>query len=200
MFRRLAPRQTVDRLIGIAGHRQVGVVDRHGPHDGVLGRVGVLVFIDQNVLVSLVEGGARLRILAQERRHVQQQVVEIDRVGSAQPGLVHRVNLRYDRAQRTARPGFVLRRGDQVILRPTDCLGHGPRFLGRQVARRFLQSAAQHAPAVAGVVNHEIRLQADQIGVTPQEPRRSGGMCSPTRARPAPSFLRGRRLHWPPCW
>jgi hypothetical protein len=46
------PPPTVDRLVGVTGNGQVGMVDRHRPHDRVLGQVRVLVFVDQNVAVT----------------------------------------------------------------------------------------------------------------------------------------------------
>ena len=73
---RAAP--AVDRLVGIAGDGQVRVVDRQGPHDRVLGQVRVLILVDQDVAIALVERGADLGVLAQQRGDVQQQVVEID--------------------------------------------------------------------------------------------------------------------------
>ena len=50
---RAAP--AVDRLVRVAGHRQVRMVDRQRPGDGVLGQVGVLVLVDQDEAVALVE-------------------------------------------------------------------------------------------------------------------------------------------------
>ena len=45
----------IDRLVGIAGDRQVGMLDRKRPGDGVLGQVGVLILIHEDEAVALVE-------------------------------------------------------------------------------------------------------------------------------------------------
>ncbi len=69
------------------------MVDRQGAGDGVLGQVGVLVFIDEDEAVALVEGLADFGVLAQQAGDVQEQVVEIGGVGGGQLGLVGGIDL-----------------------------------------------------------------------------------------------------------
>ncbi len=96
MLLRFAPRQTVDRLIRIAGDSQVGIIDRHRAHDGVLGQIGVLIFVDENVAITLIEAAADFRIFTQQHGDVQQQVVEIDGAAFEQPLLIGRINSGHD--------------------------------------------------------------------------------------------------------
>ena len=106
---RAAP--AVNRLIGIARDGQVRIVDGQGPHDGVLGQVRVLVFVDQDVAEAGVQLSPQFVLLPQQRGHVQQQVVEIAGIGSDQPLLVLRIDPGHDgpdrccwRGARIARP------------------------------------------------------------------------------------------------
>ena len=54
------------------------MLDRERPDDCVLGQVGVLIFIDQNVLEPAIELGADVFVFLQNRHHVHQQIVKID--------------------------------------------------------------------------------------------------------------------------
>ena len=116
----IGPPPAVDRLVGVAGDRQVGMVDREGPGHGVLGQVRVLVFVDQDEAVSLVQLGADLGIVAEQGHHVEQEIVEIGGVGPRQLGLIGRIDPLDEGAQRVARPRLVLLGTDQLVLGPTD--------------------------------------------------------------------------------
>ena len=82
------------------------MVDRQRPHDGVLGQVGVLVFVDQDIAVALVELAAHLGVLAEQRGDVQQQIVEIDGVRRRPASPDRPDRLCDDAAQRVARRGW----------------------------------------------------------------------------------------------
>ena len=69
------------------------MVDRQGADDGVLGQVRVLVLVDQDVAEPGVEVGADVRVLLEDRDHVDEQVVEVDGRRLAEPLLVGRVDL-----------------------------------------------------------------------------------------------------------
>ena len=47
--RQVGPAPAVDRLVRVAGHADVGMIDRQGADDGVLCQVCILIFIDQHV-------------------------------------------------------------------------------------------------------------------------------------------------------
>ena len=140
---RAAP--AVDRLVGIARDGQVRIVDRQGPDDGVLGQVRVLVLVDQDVAVAGVQLSPQLVLLAQQRGHVQQQVVEIDRIGREQPLLVGRIDPGHDGSEGCG-AGHVLLGRDQVVLGPTDRAGDGFRRRVREFRSRF-GPALPSAPA-----------------------------------------------------
>ena len=71
----------VDRLVRVAGDGQIGIFYRQRPGDGVLGEIGVLIFIDEDVAIAVVEALADFSIFAQQRRDVQEQVVEVGGIG-----------------------------------------------------------------------------------------------------------------------
>ncbi len=75
------PAPTVDRLVRIAGDRQIWVVHRERTDDGILCQVGVLILVDQDITVARIEQRAHLRAFTQQHRHVEEHVVEIDGVG-----------------------------------------------------------------------------------------------------------------------
>ena len=68
--RQVGPAPAVDRLVGVAGDAEVGMVDREGPDDGVLGEVRVLVFVDQDVAEAAVEAGADVAVVLEDRHDV----------------------------------------------------------------------------------------------------------------------------------
>ena len=160
----------VDRLIGIAGHGQVGVIDRQRPHDRVLRQIGVLIFVDQDIAVAGVERAARFRTAAQQHGDVQQQIVEVDRVGPQQPLGIERIDPLDDVSQRMPAAGRVFGGRDQVVLGPAQGVGNAiGRVMGRVDAGLF-QHSAEHLPAVGRVVDGEILAQPDQGRVLPQQP------------------------------
>ena len=99
----IGPPPAIDRLIRVAGHGQVRIVDREGPGDHVLGQVRVLILVDQDIAVALVQARPHFGILAEQRGDVQQQIVEIDGVGAGQLGLVGGIDLLDDASQRISR-------------------------------------------------------------------------------------------------
>ena len=88
---RAAP--SVNRLIGVAGDAEVGVLDRERPDDRVLGQVGILIFINQHILEPSIELGADVFVFLEDRHHVHQQVVEIDGRSHLEPSFVELVDL-----------------------------------------------------------------------------------------------------------
>ena len=81
-----APR--VDRLVVVADAAQVVMALRQRPQPQVLGDVGVLVLVDQNVAELALVLAGDLRMLAEQGQDVQQQVAEVGGVERAQPLLV----------------------------------------------------------------------------------------------------------------
>ena len=166
----IRPAPAVDRLVRIAGDRQVRMVVRQRPDDRVLGQVRVLILIDQDVAIAVVEPGPQLGIVAQQRGDVQQQVVEIDRAGRQQPRLIGRIDLGHDAAERVAGAGRVFVGRDQLVLGPTDRGGDPLRREMGQIVRQGVERVLQSPVAVVGVVDRIVFAQADQRGVLPQQP------------------------------
>jgi hypothetical protein len=82
----------VDGLVGVAGGADVFVV--HGEHvgEGELGVVGVLVLVDEDVLVAFLEEGADGLVVAEEDGGFEEKVVKIDSFVGGEDGFVAGVN------------------------------------------------------------------------------------------------------------
>ena len=72
----------VNRLVRVADHAEVRVIDGQALGDLVLGEVGVLVLVDQHVLEAGVEFGAEFLVVLEGHRGEVEQVVEVHRVGA----------------------------------------------------------------------------------------------------------------------
>ena len=71
----------VDGLVGIADHADVAMPHRQRVGEDVLGVIGVLIFVDQDVLEALLQLGQDVRDDRGIARHgAQQQIVEIQGV------------------------------------------------------------------------------------------------------------------------
>ena len=66
---------------------------REEPQPEVLGDVGVLVFVDEDVAEPALVLREHVRVRLEDRQHVEQQVAEVDGVQRAQAFLVLRVEL-----------------------------------------------------------------------------------------------------------
>ena len=84
----------IDRLVGVAGRAEVWMVGAQTAGDGVLGQIGVLVLVDQDVAEPVVEAGANIGLRPEQLGDVVEQVVKVDRVEVAKPTLVGRIHLR----------------------------------------------------------------------------------------------------------
>ena len=116
----IRPAPAVDRLVGIAGDRQVGKVARKSADDRVLHQVGVLVFVDENVPESGIEPGSNLFVVFQQERRSQKKIVEIDGSGPVKGGLVLGVDFFDGLADQTRFAGAVIFGEDKRVLCPTD--------------------------------------------------------------------------------
>ena len=161
------PAEGVDRLVGVPHDRQAGadgVLPRAGEQadERVLRVVGVLVFVDEDVLeappVVLGETG----VVPQKGDRLHDEVVEVHGVGLAQPPLVDRVRLGRDSLLRLMGRLYRGCGRDELVLH----VGHAPGDpLGRMGAGVDLLLAAHHgheAPGVGGVVDGESRAHAER--------------------------------------
>ena len=90
------PSPTVDRLVGIAGNGKIAMVNRQHPGNGVLHGVRVLIFVNENVAKSVIQNLSHFGILFEQHGNVQEQVVEINRIGTAEFILVERIKFAVD--------------------------------------------------------------------------------------------------------
>ena len=179
--RRAAER--IDGLIRVTDHAQLGRRHRVGvgrphshqlAHQHVLGVIGVLVFVDQDVPEStpVVLGDLRERL--QHGHRLADQVVEIQRVGRPQPALILGVHLGDDASQIVGRLRC-LRGGllgpDQLVLQVRDAVGQQPRRMALGVQAHVLADHQQQPARIVGVVDREVRVQpGHQRGLVAQNP------------------------------
>jgi hypothetical protein len=79
---RAAP--AINRLIFVAHHADIAVRFRQQPHQLVLAAVGVLILVDHHVAEPPVIQRAGGFIVIEQAHGLQQQIVEIERVGRVQ--------------------------------------------------------------------------------------------------------------------
>ncbi len=138
-------------------------------HQHVLGVVGVLVLVDQDVPEPPPVVLGDLREGLQHSDRLADQVVEVQRVGRPQPALVFGVHLGDDAGQFLAAPpsrsAAACSRLDQLVLQVGDVVGQQPRRVPLGVEAHVLGDHHQQAPRVVGVVDRE-------VGVQPRQQRR----------------------------
>ncbi|MGC0428154.1 hypothetical protein RKD32_004509 [Streptomyces sp. SAI-195] len=174
----------VDRLVGVAHHAQLGgrhlglrrhvdgVLRGHPDqlaHQGVLGVVGVLVLVHQDVpeAAAVVLGDVREGAQQIDRGH--DQVVEVEGVGLAQPRLVHGVRLGEGLLEAVGGLGGEVLLVDQLVLQVRDLGAEG---LRRELLRVQVEVAADqcHEPlGVGGVVDRERRGEAELLRLAAQD-------------------------------
>ena len=120
----IRPAPGVDGLVFIADGAHVVPGTSQRPHEFILRAVGVLIFINQNVLKSLVVILANVRGRFQQAHSFKQQVVEVQRVRSAQFFAVLLINMCDALGLRIGGIEIDLLRIEHVVLRPGDMRKH----------------------------------------------------------------------------
>ncbi len=150
----------VDRLVVVAHHREAPLRVGEHAHQFVLGAVGVLVLVHQQVLNAMAPFLQNARLLAEQLRRHQDQVVEVHRVAGAQHAVVALIG--HGGAQGVVAVGVAdrLLGQDQFVLPVGDALLH--RVHRRQVFLRFAltQDFLENLLAVGLVENGEAAPQA----------------------------------------
>ena len=150
----------IDRLIVVAHHTEIAVPLGELLHQEVLGRIRVLEFVDQHVLKSILPVRQALGMLAEQRKGVHQQIIEVHRIGLLQGRDERRIDVRRDSHERRVGLGPQLLRQDHAILGARDDRLHraGRIGLGRQLLR--LEEAFDERLGVVGVVDREVGPEA----------------------------------------
>ena len=165
----------VDRLVVVADAADVAVRARQRPQPQVLGDVGVLVLVDQDVAELPLVALEHVGLVQQQRQRVQEQVAEVGGVQHLQPLLVVGVD-----PQRQAVEGIgAFRVGDlpghePAVLPPLDQRGEEPGRGSLQVGAAGLQDLLDQPELVVGVEDGEVGLEPDPLGVGAQHARGDG--------------------------
>jgi len=160
-----------DRLVVIANDGEVLLEPREVPQENVLGTVGVLVLVDQDVLVAVLpfleRAVARLEHAAGEK----QQVVEVDRVVLAQELVVPLPDERRDAVELALRVRSQVSRSLELVLRAGDHIGDRPGCEDLLARVGVAHRLTQHRPLVGLVVDGERTLYANERPFPAQQPR-----------------------------
>ena len=175
----------VDRLVRIADDADVLVLGGQLADDPVLGAVGVLVLVDQDVAPEPAVVGERLGNLFEELHGLQQQVVEVHRARRAQPLLVSAEDEGELFLPRPARLALGVLDAEHVVLPVADALGDRARGRGALGHLELLQALLHQAPAVVLVVDDEMGRQPDVATVLAQDAHAHRVECGDHR-RPDP--------------
>src|SRR5262249_48240182 len=155
----------IDRLIGVADDAEIGIIDRQTTNDCILGKIGVLIFIDQDKAVTRIQVGTQLGIVLKSERGKEKQIVEIDRIRVPQAPLVERINAGYGLSEKVHGLAAVPFRCLQLVLGPADSRFNS---LGRKAdvvnVRRF-QGLFDQANPVLLVVDRKVPVDVDAIGI-----------------------------------
>jgi hypothetical protein len=116
----------VDGLIGIADDADVAVAKGKRVGEEILRVVGVLIFVDENVLESLLKLGEHVGMIAQRQDRAKEQVVEIQRVVLLQEILIFLVHAGDDAGVKIPGGLGVGLSRDQLILGVADGRMNGP--------------------------------------------------------------------------
>ena len=174
-------------LVVVADDGDLLVVGGQRQGDLVLGLVGVLVLVDQDVAEALLVVRQHLGVLAEQAHRVHQQVVEVHRAGLGQAGLVLGVDLRLLALERVGGPGERLLRRDQLVLPQADLALRTPRREPLGVQPQVADHVAGQPLRIALVVDAEAARVAQRVAVDPQDAHARGvERADPHRLHPRP--------------
>ena len=161
----------VDGLVVVPHAADVRRAAGKQPQPQILGDVGILVLVHQDVAEPLLVVGQHVRVLAEQAQHLQQQVAEVRRVQLLEALLVGGIELR---ALALAQSRTPRRRGTWSGVRPrffqrsmrAASWRAGQRSLSRS---RALDHLLDEAQLIVGIEDREAGLQAHQLAVAAQD-------------------------------
>ena len=160
----LGPAPAIDRLIVVAHAADVPVTAGQQAQPEVLGDVGVLIFVHQDVAEPAAILVQDVVVGLEDADDVQQQVAEIDGVQGQQPVLIFAVE---GDALAVERPRFGRRNlfgGPGAVFPVVDDAGQHPRRPLLLVDVRSQDQLLEQADLVVRVQNGEIRFQVQIAG------------------------------------
>jgi len=167
---RAAP--AVDRLVVVAHDAEVPVLGGELLHEPILGRVGILEFVHQHVIEPPLPVRQPLRMLGEQRERRQEEVVEVHGVGLAEGGAERRVDLRREALERAVGARAQLFGEDHPVLRARDDGVNRARRIGLGGVTALLHQALDEGLRVVLIVDREVRPEAQQGRLAPQQARR----------------------------
>ena len=188
--------KAVDALCVVAHHTDTLSLPSEQPDNLMLGIVGVLILIDENKLETFLILPPHLLILVQQEPGVEQEIVEIHRVGLPAAHLIGMVYL-----SQTPHPLSVVATSEAGI--PRIGIGQNQRILGSTdtgtdggglilfVAQLHLaDDAFYEALGVIGIVDGKVRGKAQQLALDAQDTAKN----AVERAHPELGCLFGTHL------
>ncbi len=175
------PAEGVNGLIGIAHHGERGAfraLPGQGAYQDVLGVVGVLIFVHQNVAEAGAVALSYIRVGGEHLHRAHNKIIEIQRIGALEAILVGGIGL----GQHLAVPigcGRGLRGwGDQFILEIGDLAAEHFGRVGPNIDVFFPAHHGHEALGIRGIVNGEGGTHPERAVFGPQNPhagRMEGG-------------------------
>ena len=182
--------EAVDALGVVAHHAEVVMRLGQAAQDEILGPVGVLVLVHEDVAETARDGLAGIGEAFEQDVHLQEDVVEIHGAGRQAFLLVERIDV----GQAGAPGGLVaLHRldvgpvavnGQQIVLGPRDGALHHRGLVVLVIQFQLLDALFDDAPGVGLVVDGEVFGIAEPVGIFPQETdedRMKGAHLDPPR-------------------
>ncbi len=160
----------VDRLIVVAHDAEILVLGGQRLHELVLRDVGVLELVHQHVIEAAAPVREALGMLREQRQRVQQQVVEVHRIGLLQRGRQRAIDLGRDLGERAVGVGGETVGRHHPVLGARDERMHRARRidLGRMAAR--LEQTLDQRLRVVLVVDRVVGPEAEQRRLAAQQP------------------------------
>ncbi len=188
--------EAIDALVRITYHHQVLMNTGEQLQQHVLRVVRVLVLVDEDVAERLGPALAGLREALEHLHGQHEHVVEVDGVEVEQLALVEAVHVGDGLVVEAADAGGVLVGADELVLRVRDLRVDAARCEALGIALELLEARAHEADLIGLVVDREVRLVAEPLGLAAEDPA-AGGMEgeNPDRARTRPDSRLDPRAH-----
>ena len=161
-----APR--VDGLVVVADDHEVSVAAREHLRDLVLCLVGVLVLVDQDVPETAPVLVAHVGVVTEQDVRVEEQVVEVERVGPQQPLLVGPVDAGDGLVRGVADARHVAVGADELVFGRGDTRAHGVLRKRLRVVPAVGHDGFDQALGVVGVVDREVFREPQPVGICPE--------------------------------